>query len=85
MAKFESFIGKTKTRRNPAGFEQGLQQGTVKSKQEDVLEALDVRFGHVPDELVQRIRSIEDLSQLQRLLRQAILASSLEEFQQNLK
>ena len=55
------------------GMEKGLQQM--------VLEALDERFGTLPETLSDAIDQIQDQEQLRLLLRQAIRSASLAEFQ----
>ena len=63
------------------GLSQGVSQGIVQQRQEDVVEVLAVRFTEVPDALRDEIAAIEDLEQLKQLHRQAITISSLEAFQ----
>lgn len=53
----------------------------VACARESVVEVLAVRFGSVPDEVVDRLNGIDELPQLKRLLQQAILIESLAAFQ----
>ena len=56
------------------------QLGREEGRQEDILEALATRFGAVPYELRERVQAIQEEGTLKRLLRQAVLAPSLEAF-----
>jgi len=64
--------------------QEGRQEGLLASRRQDVLEALELRFGHVPDGLRGTVESISDPDQLRGLLRAAILSASMEEFSANL-
>ncbi len=66
------------------GREQGLQQGARQEGQQMVLDALEERFGELPETVSDAIRQIQDQEQLRLLLRQAIRSTSLEEFQSSL-
>ena len=63
------------------GLQQGLQQGLLEDAREMVLEALEERFGVVVPGLADRIQRIEDRGVLRRLLRLAVRAENLEEFE----
>jgi hypothetical protein len=62
------------------GRQQGRQEGLIFSKQQDILEALEIRFERVPEGLREEIESIADTAKLQSLLRAAIRSSTLEQF-----
>ena len=69
------------------GLQEGLQeglQGAQQEGQEMVLDALDERFGELPESVSEAIHQIQDLAQLRLLHRQAIRSESLEEFQRSL-
>jgi hypothetical protein len=66
------------------GMEKGLQQGAQLEGQQMILDALDERFGELPDTVSAAIHQIQDLAQLRLLHRQAIRSESLEEFQRSL-
>jgi hypothetical protein len=66
------------------GMQQGMHRGQVAAKQQDILEALMIRFDRVPEGLQEEIESITDTAKLQALLRAAIRSSTLEEFAQAL-
>ncbi|OPX22523.1 MAG: hypothetical protein B1H02_06050 [Candidatus Latescibacteria bacterium 4484_107] len=66
----------------------GLQEGQVRGLalgqetrlREDILEALEVRFGMVPYEVEEQVRRLRGQKTLEGLLRKAILVESLEAF-----
>ena len=66
------------------GLQQGLQQ-ELQGLQQMVLEALDERFGELPETVSDAIHQIQDREQLRLLLRQVIRSESLAEFQSSLK
>ena len=66
------------------GMEKGLQQGAQLEGQQMILDALDERFGELPDTVSSAIHQIQDLAQLRLLHRQAIRSASLAEFQRSL-
>jgi len=66
------------------GLEKGLEQGREEGLRDDVLAALEVRFGEVPDALVERVRRRGERPELEGLLRRAIVVESLEAFAREL-
>ena len=60
--------------------EQFRQEGLILSKQQDILEALEIRFDRIPEGLREEIALITDTAKLQSLLRAAIRTATLEEF-----
>jgi hypothetical protein len=66
------------------GFATGKQEGRLEerthSRRQSVLEALDLRFGPVPDGLRDSIEAIADPEKLRALHRAAIVSDSLESF-----
>ena len=56
------------------------RKGIEKAQREAVLAALDERFGAVPAQIEQTVRSVSDPDILSQLLRQAIKAPTLEAF-----
>ena len=62
------------------GIEEGHQKGLIFSKQQDILEALEIRFQRVPDGLREEIESIIDTKKLTHLHRAAITSADLESF-----
>jgi hypothetical protein len=61
------------------GLQQGLQQGLIKAKQEDIIKLINLEFGRVPEELEKLISDINDLEELDKLFTKVFLANSLEE------
>ena len=59
----------------------GRAEGAQLEGQQMILDALDERFGELPDTVSAAIHQIQDQAQLRLLLRQAIRSESLEEFQ----
>jgi hypothetical protein len=64
--------------------QKGIQQGRLQNAQEAVLDALEARFATVPSSIVGVIHTVEDLSLLKQLLKQAVTVDSLKEFEQRL-
>ncbi|MCT7956096.1 transposase [Laspinema palackyanum] len=62
--------------------ERGLQQGTLQTQRENILDLLQVRFGEVPQSLVEAVNRLEDISTLKQLHRQTISVGSIAEFEQ---
>jgi hypothetical protein len=60
----------------------GIQKGLLQRSREAVLEILAVRFSEVPETLVAKVKTLEDVSWLSDLLKKAVLVTSLEEFAQ---
>jgi predicted transposase YdaD len=60
--------------------QEGHQEGLIFSKQQDILEALEIRFQRVPDGLREEIETIIDTKKLTHLLRAAITSADLESF-----
>jgi predicted transposase YdaD len=62
------------------GREDGRMEERTHSRRQSVLEALDLRFGPIPDGLRDSIEAISDPEKLRALLRAAIVSDSLEAF-----
>ena len=58
----------------------GRQEGTLSASRQSVLEALDLRFGPIPDGLRDSLEAIADPEKLRALHRAAIVSDSLESF-----
>jgi hypothetical protein len=63
---------------------EGLHAGTLAASRRSVLEALDLRFGAIPDGLRDSLIAIADPEKLRVLLRAAIVSDSLESFVESL-
>jgi predicted transposase/invertase (TIGR01784 family) len=62
------------------GLEKGLVKGLEKGRQEDVIEALQIRFGQLPESAKEAVVAVTGEVELRRLLRAAIQVESLETF-----
>jgi len=58
---------------------EGLQQGLIKAKREDILKLINLKFGRVSEEVEKSILEISDLEELDKLFTKTVLANSLEE------
>ncbi|RFC50356.1 MAG: hypothetical protein DVB22_002115 [Verrucomicrobia bacterium] len=56
----------------------------MEERRQSVLEALDLRFGPIPDGLRDSLNAIADPEKLRALLRAAIVSDSLESFASSL-
>jgi hypothetical protein len=63
----------------------GLYEGILQERRENLIDILMIRFQEVPASLGEAIASLENPDQLKSLQRQAITVSSLSEFQQILE
>ena len=62
------------------GLQTGLRKGLRQGRQDDILEALELRFGQVPVGLAEEVRLVDDNDKLRSLLRAAIQCANLEAF-----
>jgi predicted transposase/invertase (TIGR01784 family) len=62
------------------GRQEGHQEGLIFSKQQDILEALEIRFERIPEGLREEIELIADTKKLTHLHRAAITSPDLETF-----
>jgi hypothetical protein len=67
------------------GFQQGLEQGAVQARRQDILRILRRRYPEVPESVVARIEQTTDPEQLSALLDSATDAESLDQFTQTLE
>ncbi len=63
------------------GRQQGWQEGLIRSAQESVSAALAIRFGATPVTVERSVNRVDDLTLLRALLKEAILASNMTEFE----
>ena len=59
--------------------QKGIQQGIQQAKQQTLLDQLQTKFGQLPAEIPQRVFSMEQIEELNQLLRQVITANSLDD------
>jgi predicted transposase YdaD len=62
------------------GRQEGERKGSVATGRQAVLEALEIRFGPVPEGLRESIAEIDDPERLRVLHRKAIVSASVEVF-----
>jgi len=62
------------------GRQEGRQEGSLAQARESVIEALEIRFGEVSNDLRERITALDNLRTLKIQLRRAITVSSLDQF-----
>lgn len=65
--------------------QKGIEQGTLQTLHEAILEILEGRFQAIPEELATQIANVTKLDQLKGLLRDAVVVGSVEEFEQLLE
>jgi hypothetical protein len=66
------------------GRQEGLREGVISARQKAVIDALEVRFGHVPEAIWKRLELIQEEARLRALLKAAIKTDSIEGFARNL-
>ena len=54
------------------GMQQGIQQGIIQKAKEDVIEVLELRFGKISPEIIDKINQINDPAKLKELLKKGI-------------
>jgi len=62
--------------------EKGKEIGAKETSQQSIFDLLEIRFGTLPESLIQTLKQIDDMTVLKQLLVQTISVNSLEEFQQ---
>ncbi len=67
------------------GIKQGIQQGSIFEDQEMVIEALEERFGIVPESVAKEVKEIETKETLRHLFKLALMAKDMAEFKKYLK
>jgi hypothetical protein len=61
------------------GMEQGREQGLIKGKQDDLIRILSMRFNVSKEDIEDKIRSINQVGELNKLFDQAIVAEKFED------
>ena len=61
------------------GLEKGKQEGSLKTKKDDVKSAILIKFKVLPKELEEKIESTDDIQALDEMFKKVILASKIEE------
>ena len=62
--------------------QQGLEKGSLQSTRDDILDVLLTRFDSAPQNIIDLLQTVEDISYLKSLHRQAVKIKSIEDFQQ---
>ncbi len=62
--------------------EMAIERGAKSTNQKNILKLLQKRFGNLPENLVENINKIDDISLLEGLILETIAVNSPEEFQQ---
>ena len=66
------------------GMEKGIEKGQTLARQQDVIEALEIRFDRIPSGLREEIGRVADSARLHALHRAAIRCADLESFTKEL-
>ena len=61
------------------GKQEGLQEGSLKTKKDDVKSAILIKFKVLPKELEEKIESTDDIQTLDEMFKKVILANKIEE------
>jgi len=64
--------------------QEGRQEGRLQALSDSVIEALEIRFGGLPQGLREEIKAIDDEAKLHQLHRSAIQSPGIEAFAENL-
>ena len=80
MSLAEQFRQEGRQEGHQEGRQEGREEGLIFSKQQDILEALEIRFQRVPEGLREEIEAISESKKLSSLLRAAITCADLESF-----
>ena len=66
------------------GFQQGVQQGCMRTAKENVTDVLDIRFGTVTKTVLKKMKEIDDPDLLRILFKKAMVAKSLDAFKKDM-
>jgi hypothetical protein len=55
----------------------GEAQGAVRKAQDDILRVLELRFGRVPPQVIERVRQLNSMAELDAMLERAVTAAVL--------
>jgi len=62
------------------GMHQGMQQGIIQKAKEDVIEVIELRFGKISSEIIDKINQINDPAKLKELHKKAIQIKEIDSF-----
>jgi predicted transposase YdaD len=74
-------LSRIEVRAMQRGEQRGREEGKLLNAREWVIKVLETRFENVPEEIKEAINQVEDISELEQLLKQAITISSVADFQ----
>ncbi|HKK91670.1 MAG TPA: hypothetical protein VJ936_09735 [Desulfobacteraceae bacterium] len=61
------------------GLQQGMQRGSIKKAREDIIEIIELRFGSVPLEIVEKINQTSDPEILKMFLKQGVQVKEIDQ------
>ena len=67
------------------GREEGMEKGMLEDAREMVLEALDIRFSNIPEDIHKQIKALNNRMLLKRLLASAIKSKDIEGFKKTIQ
>jgi len=67
------------------GKENGMQEGEMKAGKAFIYDILETKFGEAPEDIKEAIEDIDDLERLRFLVKKAAVASSIDEFRNELR
>ena len=62
------------------GMQQGMQQGIIQKAKEDVIEVLELRFGKISPEIIDKINQTNDPAKLKELLKKGVQVKEIDHF-----
>ncbi len=62
------------------GMQQGMQQGIIQNAKENIIEVLELRFGEISPEIIDKINQINDPVQLKELHKKAVKIKEIDSF-----
>ena len=60
--------------------DKGMQQGIIQKAKEDVIEVLELRFGKISPEIIDKINQINDPAKLKKLLKKGVQIKEIDHF-----
>ena len=63
------------------GMQQGIQQGIIQNTKENIIEVLELRFGKISLEIIDKINQINDPIKLKELFKKAIQIKKIDSFE----
>jgi len=61
------------------GKQEGLQEGLIKAKKDDIKSAILIKFGLLPKDFEEKIENTDDIQALNDIFKKVILATKIEE------